>query len=47
MGKLRGVRHGAVLAAGVLLAVTGVAGCAKKDAGGTAGNGVELVTPAS
>jgi polar amino acid transport system substrate-binding protein len=43
MGKLRGVRHGAALAAGVLLAITGVAGCAKEDTGGTTGDGVKLV----
>ena len=35
MGKLRGVRRGAVLAAGVLLVIAGTAGCAKENTGTT------------
>jgi polar amino acid transport system substrate-binding protein len=42
MAKLQGVRRGAALAMGTVLAVTGLVGCAKEDAGSTT-DGVKLV----
>ncbi len=43
MNKLGHVRRAAALAAAAMLAIAGVAGCAKEDTGGTTDGGVALV----
>jgi polar amino acid transport system substrate-binding protein len=43
MGKTRGARRGVALAMGTVLAITGLAGCAKADTGSTTAGGVKLV----